>query len=57
MKLVCWLLDFRFQNDLTGEHSCVMLKELSTEEGQEQGQWLHAFWTGESPPLHHLITY
>ncbi|XP_061773702.1 RNA cytidine acetyltransferase [Nerophis ophidion] len=29
-------------NDLTGEHSCVMLKELTTEE--EQSPWLSAFW-------------
>ncbi|XP_061891160.1 RNA cytidine acetyltransferase [Entelurus aequoreus] len=29
-------------NDLTGEHSCVMLKELTTEE--EQSRWLAAFW-------------
>ncbi|XP_067090614.1 RNA cytidine acetyltransferase [Osmerus mordax] len=31
-------------NDLTGEHSCVMLKELNTEEAPDQGQWLAAFW-------------
>nr|XP_015193516.1 PREDICTED: N-acetyltransferase 10 [Lepisosteus oculatus] len=31
-------------NDLTGEHSCVMLKDLSTEEASQQGQWLSAFW-------------
>ncbi|XP_051512314.1 RNA cytidine acetyltransferase-like [Myxocyprinus asiaticus] len=31
-------------NDLTGEHSCIMLKELNTEESTEQGQWLSAFW-------------
>ena len=35
------------QNDLTGEHSCVMLKELNTDESPEQGQWLSAFWKGE----------
>lgn len=31
-------------NDLTGEHSCVMLKELNTDETPEQSQWLTAFW-------------
>uniref|UniRef100_A0A669BNR4 RNA cytidine acetyltransferase n=1 Tax=Oreochromis niloticus TaxID=8128 RepID=A0A669BNR4_ORENI len=30
-------------NDLTGEHSCVMLKELNTDENPEQSQWLSAF--------------
>lgn len=30
-------------NDLTGEHSCIMLKELNAEES-EQNQWLSAFW-------------
>lgn len=36
------------QNDLTGEHSCVMLKELNSDEASDQGQWLAAFWTGET---------
>lgn len=31
-------------NDLTGEHSCVMLKELNTDENPDQSQWLTAFW-------------
>ncbi|XP_055030053.2 RNA cytidine acetyltransferase [Misgurnus anguillicaudatus] len=31
-------------NDLTGEHSCVMLKELNDEDSEDQGQWLSAFW-------------
>ncbi|KAJ0029381.1 hypothetical protein NQD34_004378 [Periophthalmus magnuspinnatus] len=31
-------------NDLTGEHSCVMLKELNTEEIPEPSHWLTAFW-------------
>ncbi|XP_023697892.1 RNA cytidine acetyltransferase [Paramormyrops kingsleyae] len=44
-------------NDLTGEHSCVMLKELSTEEGQEQGQWLHAFWTDFRRRFLSLLSY
>lgn len=40
-----------FQNDLTGEHSCVMLKELNADEASEQSQWLAAFWTGETTQL------
>ncbi|XP_074129110.1 RNA cytidine acetyltransferase [Sminthopsis crassicaudata] len=31
-------------NDLTGEHSCIMLKTLSAEEDSEQDSWLPAFW-------------
>ncbi|XP_029009376.1 RNA cytidine acetyltransferase [Betta splendens] len=31
-------------NNLTGEHSCVMLKALHTEDAPEQSQWLTAFW-------------
>ncbi|KAJ0069238.1 hypothetical protein NL108_003160, partial [Boleophthalmus pectinirostris] len=34
-------------NDLTGEHSCVMLKELNMEETPEQSHWLTAFWKGK----------
>ena len=38
------------QNELTGEHSCIMLKTLNTD-GQEdedarQESWLMAFWKG-----------
>uniref|UniRef100_A0A452G5Y5 RNA cytidine acetyltransferase n=1 Tax=Capra hircus TaxID=9925 RepID=A0A452G5Y5_CAPHI len=32
------------QNDLTGEHSCIMLKTLMDEEEADQGAWLSAFW-------------
>uniref|UniRef100_A0A3Q3WM34 RNA cytidine acetyltransferase n=1 Tax=Mola mola TaxID=94237 RepID=A0A3Q3WM34_MOLML len=39
-------------NDLTGEHSCVMLRELNTDEAPEQNQWLSAFWKGELFPFH-----
>ncbi|XP_061532158.1 RNA cytidine acetyltransferase isoform X4 [Phycodurus eques] len=35
-------------NDLTGEHSCVMVKELISEE--EQSQWLSAFWKVQQLP-------
>uniref|UniRef100_A0A452R6E8 RNA cytidine acetyltransferase n=1 Tax=Ursus americanus TaxID=9643 RepID=A0A452R6E8_URSAM len=32
------------QNDLTGEHSCIMLKTLTDEEEADRGAWLPAFW-------------
>ncbi|XP_075402029.1 RNA cytidine acetyltransferase [Tenrec ecaudatus] len=31
-------------NDLTGEHSCIMLKTLSQEDETDRGAWLAAFW-------------
>ncbi|KAM7086010.1 RNA cytidine acetyltransferase isoform 2-T2 [Molossus nigricans] len=31
-------------NDLTGEHSCIMLKMLTDENKADQGAWLAAFW-------------
>ncbi|XP_030056626.1 RNA cytidine acetyltransferase [Microcaecilia unicolor] len=31
-------------NDLTGEHSCIMLKMLNEEEDSDQEPWLTAFW-------------
>uniref|UniRef100_A0ABI7Z3Z5 RNA cytidine acetyltransferase n=1 Tax=Felis catus TaxID=9685 RepID=A0ABI7Z3Z5_FELCA len=31
-------------NDLTGEHSCIMLKTLTDEDEADQGAWLPAFW-------------
>ncbi|KAM9220824.1 RNA cytidine acetyltransferase isoform 2-T2 [Dugong dugon] len=31
-------------NDLTGEHSCIMLKTLTEEDETDQGAWLSAFW-------------
>ncbi|KAJ8795985.1 hypothetical protein J1605_002747 [Eschrichtius robustus] len=31
-------------NDLTGEHSCIMLKTLMDEDEADQGAWLSAFW-------------
>lgn len=34
------------QNDLTGEHSCIMLKTLTDEDAADQGAWLLAFWKG-----------
>uniref|UniRef100_A0AAY5KMN5 RNA cytidine acetyltransferase n=1 Tax=Esox lucius TaxID=8010 RepID=A0AAY5KMN5_ESOLU len=44
-------------NDLTGEHSCVMLKELSAEEVPEQGQWLAAFWKDFRRRFLSLLSY
>ena len=44
------------QNDLTGEHSCIMLKVLNSEEDEEENEeeetrkkddnWLAAYWKG-----------
>ncbi|MGH0124860.1 UNVERIFIED_CONTAM: hypothetical protein FKN15_017150 [Acipenser sinensis] len=31
-------------NDLTGENTCIMLKELNSEEASQQSNWLPAFW-------------
>ncbi|XP_012671087.1 RNA cytidine acetyltransferase [Clupea harengus] len=45
------------QNDLTGEHSCVMLKELNTDESPEQGQWLSAFWKDFRKRFLSLLSY
>ncbi|XP_063052784.1 RNA cytidine acetyltransferase [Engraulis encrasicolus] len=44
-------------NDLTGEHSCVMLKELNSEESPEQGQWLSAFWKDFRKRFLSLMSY
>ncbi|MBN3307810.1 NAT10 acetyltransferase, partial [Amia calva] len=44
-------------NDLTGEHSCVMLKELNGEEASEQGQWLSAFWKDFRRRFLSLLSY
>uniref|UniRef100_A0A8B9H9A8 N-acetyltransferase 10 n=1 Tax=Astyanax mexicanus TaxID=7994 RepID=A0A8B9H9A8_ASTMX len=42
-------------NDLTGEHSCVMLKELNTEDSE--GQWLPAFWKDFRRRFLSLLSY
>uniref|UniRef100_A0AAR2J8Y1 RNA cytidine acetyltransferase n=1 Tax=Pygocentrus nattereri TaxID=42514 RepID=A0AAR2J8Y1_PYGNA len=42
-------------NDLTGEHSCVMLKELNTEESA--GPWLPAFWKDFRRRFLSLLSY
>lgn len=44
----CHLGIYGSQNDLTGEHSCIMLKMLADEDEANQGAWLAAFWKGES---------
>ncbi|XP_055795341.1 RNA cytidine acetyltransferase [Salvelinus fontinalis] len=44
-------------NDLTGEHSLVMLKELNTAEAPEQGQWLSAFWKDFRRRFLSLLSY
>ncbi|MFT7814465.1 RNA cytidine acetyltransferase [Arapaima gigas] len=44
-------------NDLTGEHSCVMLKELHTEEPTAQGQWLAAYWKDFRRRFLSLLSY
>ncbi|XP_029490877.1 RNA cytidine acetyltransferase [Oncorhynchus nerka] len=44
-------------NDLTGEHSLVMLKELNTMEAPEQGQWLSAFWKDFRRRFLSLLSY
>ncbi|XP_035653849.1 RNA cytidine acetyltransferase [Oncorhynchus keta] len=44
-------------NDLTGEHSLVMLKELNTTEAPEQGQWLSAFWKDFRRRFLSLLSY
>ncbi|XP_053283475.1 RNA cytidine acetyltransferase [Pleuronectes platessa] len=44
-------------NDLTGEHSCVMLKELNTDEAPEQSQWLAAFWKDFRRRFVSLLSY
>ncbi|KAM8860479.1 RNA cytidine acetyltransferase [Synchiropus picturatus] len=44
-------------NDLTGEHSCVMVKELATEEASEQSRWLSAFWKDFRRRFLSLLSY
>uniref|UniRef100_A0A1A7XUM2 RNA cytidine acetyltransferase n=1 Tax=Iconisemion striatum TaxID=60296 RepID=A0A1A7XUM2_9TELE len=44
-------------NDLTGEHSCVMLKELNTDETSEQNPWLSAFWKDFRRRFLSLLSY
>ncbi|XP_028651883.1 RNA cytidine acetyltransferase [Erpetoichthys calabaricus] len=44
-------------NDLTGEHSCIMLKELNSEETTKQGNWLSAYWKDFRRRFLSLLSY
>ncbi|XP_042309853.1 RNA cytidine acetyltransferase [Sceloporus undulatus] len=44
-------------NDLTGEHSCIMLKMLNEEEENEQENWLIAFWKDFRRRFLSLLSY
>ncbi|XP_040266633.1 RNA cytidine acetyltransferase [Bufo bufo] len=44
-------------NDLTGEHSCIMLKSLQEEEESEQEPWLTAFWKDFRRRFLSLLSY
>ncbi|XP_056384523.1 RNA cytidine acetyltransferase [Hyla sarda] len=44
-------------NDLTGEHSCIMLKCLQEEEESGQEQWLTAFWKDFRRRFLSLLSY
>ncbi|XP_053545303.1 RNA cytidine acetyltransferase [Bombina bombina] len=44
-------------NDLTGEHSCIMLKTLHDEEENEQEPWLVAFWKDFRRRFLSLLSY
>lgn len=44
-------------NDLTGEHSCIMLKTLSEDEDTEREPWLTAFWKDFRRRFLSLLSY
>uniref|UniRef100_A0A6J0SQ24 RNA cytidine acetyltransferase n=1 Tax=Pogona vitticeps TaxID=103695 RepID=A0A6J0SQ24_9SAUR len=44
-------------NDLTGEHSCIMLKMLNEEEENDQENWLSAFWKDFRRRFLSLLSY
>ncbi|XP_054827698.1 RNA cytidine acetyltransferase [Eublepharis macularius] len=44
-------------NDLTGEHSCIMLKMLNEDEENEQESWLTAFWKDFRRRFLSLLSY
>ena len=48
-KLYFFIL-FSLKNDLTGEHSCIMLKTMheADTEGAVAEPWLMAFWKGNT---------
>ncbi|XP_058858969.1 RNA cytidine acetyltransferase [Acipenser ruthenus] len=45
------------QNDLTGENTCIMLKELNSEEASQQSNWLPAFWKDFRKRFLTLLSY
>ncbi|KAH0620800.1 hypothetical protein JD844_021579 [Phrynosoma platyrhinos] len=47
----------REKNDLTGEHSCIMLKMLNEDEENEQENWLIAFWKDFRRRFLSLLSY
>uniref|UniRef100_A0A3Q2P6I6 RNA cytidine acetyltransferase n=1 Tax=Fundulus heteroclitus TaxID=8078 RepID=A0A3Q2P6I6_FUNHE len=51
----CFFADLK--NELTGEHSCVMLKELNADEASEQTPWLVAFWKDFRRRFLSLLSY
>ncbi|GFN76132.1 RNA cytidine acetyltransferase [Plakobranchus ocellatus] len=44
-------------NELTGEHSCIMLKTLNTTSDPERQAWLAAFWKDFQKRLVNLLAY
>lgn len=44
-------------NELTGEHSCIMLSILSSEEGRVDNEWLNAFWIDFRRRFLSLLSY
>ncbi|RZB39566.1 N-acetyltransferase 10, partial [Asbolus verrucosus] len=44
-------------NDLTGEHSCIMLNVLHTEEHSNQDDWLSAYWIDFRRRFINLLSY
>lgn len=44
-------------NDLTGEHSCIMLNVLNNEQGDETKDWLMAYWSDFRKRFVALLSY
>ncbi|XP_030767418.1 RNA cytidine acetyltransferase isoform X1 [Sitophilus oryzae] len=44
-------------NDLTGEHSCIMLDVLNADERQDSSTWLSAYWTDFRRRFINLLAY
>ena len=46
-RLLLEKLIFIFQNNLTGEHTCIMLRALNEDElSENDSRWLHSYWQG-----------